>query len=220
VDRKRLGALTACALVLGFASAASGQEVGVVTPGGSSGSLASAAERYSIALAEAEAVETPLSAEVRQALRGEPAQSEGADALADVRRHVRASDGSDDASRLSRLGERLGLDALVTARPLGSEVELRVFDVQRGAFYRGTLVLPRQESSANREELVEFVQVRAAAAAGLGSESTEAETSSPRRRFWVWAIVGAAAAAIAAVALFATPDDTVSRDVGLRIDIP
>lgn len=164
------------------------------------------------------------SQELRRALAGLPAAGEGDDPLSDVRQLVRESGGDGRRDALARLGQRLDVDLLITVRQAGEELEVRAFDVARGAFYRGTLMLPAL-AEPDEDELSGFVLPRARAASagrGGGGEDAEPRAERPARRsiwsqWWMWVIVGGVVAAAAVVGYVATP--TRVEDTGVTLDV-
>lgn len=209
--------------VLSLASIARGQTLGVVVTGAPTAQASRLALRVAELLDADEDLTVVESQALRRALAGVPAAGEGEDALAEVRRLAAAATGERARSSLSRLGQRLEVDLLVTVGRAGEEAELRAFDVARGAFYRGSLMVPIR-GALDRERLVGFVGVRASAAVGETGRAEEAPQPRERQsrwgQWWVWAIVGAAVIAVAAVAYFAYPGGGTEQDVRLRLVAP
>jgi len=179
-------------------------------------------------------VEVIDSMELRRALAGLPASADqdqgdgaadsGDDPLADVRRLLRRARGDRLSSSLERLGGRIGADLIITVRQVGREVELRGFNVERSAFYRGTLMLPAA-SAPDAERVTEFVMPRVAAARSSAThEEPQAEEGEerPRRRnrWWIWVIVGGAVAAAAVISVLVQPDEVEDTGVTVRIVPP
>jgi hypothetical protein len=231
-DRAHLFGPLALALALA-ASSAEAQTVAFVAPGESPpGEARRAVLRCYELLGPAEGIEVLASTELRRALAGlTPPTGTAADddPLADVRQLAERARGDQRRPALSRLGERLDVDLLVTVRLVGSELELRAFDVARGAFYRGTLMIPAL-SPPDAAQVSAFVRPRAAAAAASetparASSQAQAEPEQPRRRrrlgrWWVWVIAGGAAAAAVLVAVLATPREVEDTGVTVRIVAP
>lgn len=223
-DRAHLIGSLALAAALA-ASSAEAQTVAFVAPGESPpGEARRAVLRCFELLEPVEGVEVLESVELRRALAGLPAPEGVDDPLDDVRRFAARAQGDQRRPSLSRLGERLGVDLLVTVRVVGSELELRAFDVTRSAFYRGTLMIPAL-SPPDAAEVTDFVRPRVAAAAGASSTQAPAEPEPPRRRrrggrWWVWVIAGGAAAAAVLVAVLATPREVEDTGVTVRIVAP
>jgi hypothetical protein len=236
MPRAHLTALVSLAFILD-AGGAGAQTVAFVAPGEDPPGEASRAVLRCHELLEAvEGVEVLESAELRRALAGLPARPPGAggasveaadDPLADVRRFAERAQGDQRRPSLTRLGERIDVDLLVTVRLVGSELELRAFDTERGAFYRGTLMIPAL-SPPEGAELAAFVQPRAAAAAAAtpgeaaaAEEPAERPRSARRHgRWWIWVLVGSAAAAAILVGVLATPREVEDTGVTVRIVAP
>jgi hypothetical protein len=200
---------------------AAGQVVGFVAVGEAPPSVRRAALRCGEALAGREGFAVVESVELRRALAGEPSASPGDDPLADVRALAARADGDRLRESLGRLGERVGLDLVVTLRRVGAEIELRGFDVARGSFYRGTAMIS-STAAVDADPLAAFVgpRVRAVAAAAPGADEDRPRPRRRRSRWWVWAIVGGAVAAAALVGYLAQPDPVEDTGVTLRVVAP
>jgi len=218
------------ALCLCFGAAASAQTVGLVVTGEPTAVASRVALRCATTLEGRDDLEVVESDALRRALAGVPAPEGAEDPLADIRRMAREAAGESPRATLERLGGRLDVDLLVTVRRVGDEAELRAFNVERGAFYRGTLMVPAR-GAVDADELGEFVAARAGAAGGGAAsgdeEGEEGEDGGGGSRgwaswweWWVWAVVGAAVLGVAAVAYFAFPGGTEDQDVRLRIVAP
>jgi len=169
------------------------------------------------------------SRELRRALAGLPATGDGDDPLADVRQLVREAGGDEGREALQQLGHRLEIDLLITVRQAGEELEYRGFNVERGAYYRGThmavAVAPPEE-----EDIIGFILPRARAIASEtdereGEQEGEAEEEGSERRsiwgrWWVWVLIGGAVAGVAVVAYVAAPSEVEDHGVTLRIQVP
>ncbi len=210
--------------LLAVAGAARAEAVAFVAAGEPSGPARRATLRCHQLLEGQEGVAVIESAELRRALAGLPARGEGDDPLADVRALVREAGGDEAREALEQVGGRLDVDLLVTVRQAGGELELRGFNVARGAFYRGTLMLPANEPP-EAEEVLAFVLPRArAVVAGAGGEA-EVEEEEPERRsiwsrWWVWVLIGGAVAVAAVVGYFVTPTQVEDTGVTLRVVVP
>jgi hypothetical protein len=208
-----------------FATTASAQRIAFVTPGDAPSSQARRAVlRCHTILDAQEGLVTIPSRELRRALAGLPAPAiEGQpedDPLEDVRRLVQRAEGERLRQSLSRLGDRVGVELLVTVRQVGGELELRAFNVERAAFYRGTLMIPAA-APPDADELIDFVRPRAAAlTAAAPGEAEQAQPRRRRSRWWIWAIVGGAVAAAALVGYLVQPDEVEDGGVILRITAP
>ena len=180
----------------------------------------SAGEAEEEAEAEGPSFSVLESAEVQRALAGlGPRDAELDDPLDDVRRLVRRAEGERLRQSLGRLGERLGIDLLVTVRQVGDELELRGFNVERLAFYRGTLMISATDPP-QAEALEDFVGPRAGALGDGDPEGeSEDEQERPRRRnrWWIWTIIGGAVAAAVLIGYLVQPDEVVDGGVNLRI---
>ncbi len=210
--------------VLTVSSGASAQSVAFVAVGDDpSPALRRAALLYSEVLAEQDGFDVVQSNEVRRALAGEPATTENDDPLEDVRRLTRQAEGDRLRQSLVRLGERLGLDLLVTLRRSGEEIELRGFDVERSAFYRGTLMVDAM-APVDVSVLGGFVEPRVRATSATprsrSSDDGDRRRRRPRSRWWVLAVVGGAIAAAALVGYLVQPDPAEDLGVTVRIVAP
>lgn len=228
-------------LDLGVAEA---QIVAFVATGESPSRAASRAVLRSFDICEAdENVEVLESVELRRALAGfspRQIQAEGSDnegggensasrgdneeredPLADVRRLARRARGDRMSQSLTRLGSRVGVDLIVTIRQVGQELELRAFNPERSAFYRGTLMVLALEEP-DEDELTEFILPRVAAVRtnAQGEDDTERPRRGRRNRWWIWVVIGGAVAAAAVIGVLVQPDEVENTGVTLRIEAP
>ena len=217
---------TILGLVLLLPGLAAAETVAFVAPGEAPTRAARRAVLRCHELVEAnEDLETLASVELRRALAGLPARGEGDDPLADVRQLVREAGGDDGPEALQQLGHRLEVDLLVTVRQAGEELEYRGFNVERRAFYRGSLMAAAM-APPDEDGITTFVQRRASALeSSPDGEEGEAEEETPRRRsiwgrWWLWVIVGGAVAAAAVVGYVATPNEVEDTGVTLRVHVP
>lgn len=208
-----------------FAADARAQTVAFVAPGGgTSAQLSRVVLQSFLAIEEQDDFDTLSSNEMRRALAGLPAPTvdDGADdPLADVRRLLRRAQGDRLRQSLSRLGDRVGVDLLITVRSVGDEAELRAYNVEREAFYRGTLMISAS-TAPNTDEILSFVSPRVSAL-DVGEAEGEEEEERPtrrRNRWWIWAIVGGAVAAAVLVGYLVQPDEVEDQGVNLRITAP
>ncbi len=216
--------------VILISGSAQAQTVACAAPGpteSASRAASRAALRCHSLLEGNEDVEVLESRELRRALAGLPpreveGQEPAEDPLSDVRRLLRRASGDRQSTMLNRLGDRVGVDLLITFKQIGEELEVRAFNTERSAFYRGTLMIPALEPP-DEDELAEFILPRAAAAssASEGDEEGSGEERPRRRsRWWTWILVGAAATAAVVVGAVVQPDEVEDTGVTLRIVAP
>lgn len=228
------------------ANAAEAQLVAFVAPGDSPSRAASRAVLRSFSICDGhENVEVLESVELRRALAGlsprqiqaesgdnesgdEESESRSTDQaqedpLDDVRRLTRRARGDRMSQSLTRLGSRVGVDLIVTIRQVGQELELRAFNTERSAFYRGTLMIPALEEP-DEDQLTEFVLPRVAAVRTNGESEDDDEEERPngrrRNRWWIWVVIGGAVAAAAVIGVLVQPDEVENTGVTLRVVAP
>jgi hypothetical protein len=225
--------LAAASLVLAPASVWA-QTLGCVAPGTAPVGEVRRATLHCFRLLQDDGVWTVLSsAELRRALAGIGRDRAGG-ALAELHTLAQRAQGQGAQAALQQLGHRLGVDLWVSWRGAGQELEVRLYHVGQGAFFRGTLMVPADRAPSS-ERLLSFLRPRVAEAERLGQGQTtgqrettqedrprsESAAAGPgrRKRWWIWGVVAGVVVAAALAGFLLWPQEE-EEALTLRVVVP